>query len=805
MLNFRRCFAFVRPMLAVSAGSAALLLAGCAIEPMTQTASPASVISGNVHGGQEPIGGATVSFYETAATGVATNGVYVPATPLTALGSTTTSAGGSFNFTKTLTCSSASDYVYAVASGGTAATNSAVNPNILLMAAVGPCTSFGASTSVNINELTTIAAAYALSGFTSLSGSAVSVTGSATNYVTATQSGSSAAGLAHAFLNAANLVNATTGVANTAPTGNSGAVVPQALINALGNSLQACVNSTGGSASTFSTPTPPTASTGATATLAFLSSTNTTNATVSVSVGGGSAQTTTMTGVTAATFTTAFNTAFQTALGVTATNVSGSGTVTIAGPTGTTNTLSFTGSTFTSGTVDDGSTCGTLFAAATPVGGATPTNTLQVALNMAHYPTHNAATIFNLGPAAAAFNPSISAAPLDMSISIVYPKYNATTNGVSTCPSSAGPYTNGLCYPYSLALDSFDNVYVMNSNASNTTESNIVAYSSAGTPLWSTATDTVNTSPKYIAADGLGNIFMVNNASGATTENIVEYAASSGAVETTITAAAGLPWGIAVDSSNNLWYSIAAKGATQNLFELTYQSPNTYSQATFGTTPNNAAAAQDAYAVVIDPSGNVWESSYLSTGTSSPSVFPYTAAVTSPATAAYNTPEVTAAVASGNSSYGLVVDASGNGWITNSAGLYKLTASGSGTTFSISAGTLIPYTPAGGTASLRYMSIDGNGTLWTVDNNTSYSLILGYSTTASSPSFIRIKPCTVASGACVTPTSSTNTVYGPRYGQPDSTGSLWVASSTNGTVQQVIGLAAPTWPLLAVLKPGLMP
>jgi hypothetical protein len=54
-----------------------------------------SCVNGNVHGGQEPISGATVSFYETASTGVATSGVYVPATPLTALGSTTIGTNGS--------------------------------------------------------------------------------------------------------------------------------------------------------------------------------------------------------------------------------------------------------------------------------------------------------------------------------------------------------------------------------------------------------------------------------------------------------------------------------------------------------------------------------------------------------------------------------------------------------------------------------------------------------------------------------------------------------------------------------------
>lgn len=805
MFKVSRCSTSPRLLASFIAASITLLTAGCAIQSVSGPTASEFTIAGRLHGGEEPIGGASVSFYATAPTGVASNGVYVPSTPLTPLGTTTTATSGEFSFSSTLSCSSP-NYVYAVASGGSAAGNASTNPNIMLMAAVGPCSGLSASTYVEINEATTIAAAYALSGFISISGSTVSVTSSTTNYSGSSGTGvrGSAAGLVHAFANAANLANVTTGQANLAPPTNSGAIVPQALIYSLANSLQSCVNSTGGKAGTFSTPTAPTATVGATATLALLSSTATTSGTIDVSLAGASAQSTTVSAVNAATLATDITSAF-TALGVTAT--ASSNVVTVTGPAGTLNTLSFAGSSFTAGTVGDGSTCGTLFAATTPTGGTAPTNTLQAALNIAHYPTHNVSAIFGLASANPAFNPAIPAAPNDFTISIVYPQGNGATSG-----------SNGLLYPYHLALDANDTVYVMNANASSTTQSNILAYSSAGTALWATAVDTINTTPRYIAADGVGNVFMVNNGSStSSTNNIVEYSATNGAVLQTIKSAVSYPWGIAIDRSNNIWYSVATASSSPNLYELTYPtSGNTYTQATFGVTPKNPTTGQDAYAIALDPTGNVWESSYDAAGTSSaasaPSVFPYTAAVASPATPAYDTAEVSAAVASGSANYGLVVDASGNGWIANSAGsgtagyIFKLTPSGSGSGFSISASTAIPYTAAGGTASLRYLSIDGNGTVWTFDDNASYSVIVSYNPNAASQAVIKYKPCSVVAGACTTsPTSSTNTLYGPRYGQPDSTGSLWVASSTNGTVQQLIGIAAPTWPLLAEIAPGVMP
>src|ERR1017187_10129141 len=130
------------------------------------------------------------------------------------------------------------------------------------MAALGPCSSLvegsgSGAPKVIINEPTTIAAAYALSSFMTITGNTVNISAPAKNNAATAActtsgttpniitTGCSASGLAHAFLNAANLVNTTTGVANTTfPSGSTITVtVPRVLINTLANSVEACVNS----------------------------------------------------------------------------------------------------------------------------------------------------------------------------------------------------------------------------------------------------------------------------------------------------------------------------------------------------------------------------------------------------------------------------------------------------------------------------------------------------------------------------------------------------------------------------------
>ena len=64
------------------------------------------------------------------------------------------------------TCPSSTAMVYIVATGGNPGNgNGAVNPNLAMMATLGQCGNLTPSSFVNISELTTVAAVYALQPF----------------------------------------------------------------------------------------------------------------------------------------------------------------------------------------------------------------------------------------------------------------------------------------------------------------------------------------------------------------------------------------------------------------------------------------------------------------------------------------------------------------------------------------------------------------------------------------------------------------------------------------------------------------
>ncbi len=212
------------------------LLAGCGVGSI---ASPPDVqvatLSGRVHGGNQPVQGAFIALYATTSSGY--GGTVTP------IATTTTDANGDFSFATAPTCP-ASQFAYVIATGGNpglaAGTN---NTAIMLMAALGPCSSLGASVFADVNEVTSIAAAYALSGFLPAGGagltySAISGGGAVPGVTT---SSTNLQGLTDAFANAANIVSTATGTAyTTTPTGGT---VPQATIYALADILQDCVNS----------------------------------------------------------------------------------------------------------------------------------------------------------------------------------------------------------------------------------------------------------------------------------------------------------------------------------------------------------------------------------------------------------------------------------------------------------------------------------------------------------------------------------------------------------------------------------
>jgi hypothetical protein len=180
------------------------MLAGCASNSAEKSGTPiAASIGGVIHGGQSPIEGTTVNLYVTnpAATGYGQAAILI--------GSATTNAAGQFTIGNPATPANcpAGQQAYLTSAGGyPVGSPSLRNNSALLMAALGDCANVSASTFVIVNEVTTVAAAYALSGFmtTSASGSTfvANVSAPAANSAAA-GTATVAAGLPHAFLNAA--------------------------------------------------------------------------------------------------------------------------------------------------------------------------------------------------------------------------------------------------------------------------------------------------------------------------------------------------------------------------------------------------------------------------------------------------------------------------------------------------------------------------------------------------------------------------------------------------------------------------
>jgi len=209
--------------------AAIIVLTGCSLTTPPQDSSnpippgSSALISGNVHGGQQAVTGSTVQLWQVGTTGYATGAA--------ALGSSVLSdANGNFSITGKYTCPTASTLVYITATGGNP--GSGTNANLALMTALGACGNLTSSTFIAINEVTTIASAYAIAQFMSTSGNIGS-------YGYANQ------GLTNAFATVPNLVSTSTGFAlSNTPAGNG--IPPTAEINTLANILASCVNSTGG-------------------------------------------------------------------------------------------------------------------------------------------------------------------------------------------------------------------------------------------------------------------------------------------------------------------------------------------------------------------------------------------------------------------------------------------------------------------------------------------------------------------------------------------------------------------------------
>jgi hypothetical protein len=566
-----------------------LILTGCGTGNPASPSVAGMQLQGSVHGGQQPVTGSSIQLYAAGTAGYGAGATSLLTAPVT------TDSTGFFTITGDYACPSASSQLYIVASGGNPGLGTPTNNTALvMMAALGPCTLYGNTYTLNpagfitINEVTTVAAAYALSGF--MDPVTTQIGTSPTNAV----------GLANAFQTANNLVNITTGVALTLVPGST-SQVPQSQINGLANILSGCVNSSG-----------------------------------------------------------------------------------------------------------SGTPCTTLFAAATPAGDATPTNTLQTMLSIAQHPYSPATALEALIPASPPFQPSYpqpvglieiyvqpspgfvaSAMALDPSGNawFVYPGVGPgflefSPSGVPITPPAyqvnpTNPLTN-----ISMAFDPAGNLWVTGVLNS----SGYLYKLSPNSTSFSAFTNPNLTSPSSLAIDGNGNVWVTN--SSTTNPALFKFAndgtllsPTTGYTAASLTSAGGL----AIDNFNNVW---VAGTSIMNEFSNS------------GQLLQNYAWPGGPGPIAIDFLGNIWNGGPVkvsNTGTQL-SVSPW-------CTIGFSTPPVCEQVTNA-----FALDGAGNAWggvhyfyFFNNAGLQEL--NNSGAQLYGPGGNLNDEAPA-------QLAVDASGNLW---------------------------------------------------------------------------------------------
>jgi streptogramin lyase len=561
-----------------------LVLGGCSLSAPSAPAPQAGLaIQGTVYGGQSPIVGAHVYLFAANTTGYGNASLSL----LTSAGNTTqdttpgdatyldyyvtTLAGGAFSITGDYTCT-AGQKVYLYAVGGNS--GSGTNPSIGLLAALGNCpgtagttgNTFSSALYVVVNEVSTIATAYAIAGF-------------ATDATHLSSSGTTLAkkGIANAIVNASILESLSTGTALTlTPSGL--ASVPQATIDTLANILAACVNSSGA----VTGPTNPTA--------CYTLFTN--------ALSGGTTGT-----QPTDTATAAINMAHNPVANVAALYALAAATPPFT-PALTAQPNDFT--VWVNSNPSSTSLVGAPVSVA--VDGSDDTwivNNLPFFSQPGGVTEASGSTTLLSGGGSGNFiagngnwiNGSPQGIAIDQSGN-VWIGINASNSVLelnsSGTANASSPFTGaGLAAPIAVAIDGTGNVWVAD-NGSGISELNSSGVGSSFSPLTGNGMD----APSAIAVDGSGNVW-VASASGFKVSKWSNSGSNLG-----FCACGGIngPSGVALDSSGNVW---VANGGGNSVTEV-IGSTDTASAAS----PITGGGLNNPQAIAIDGSGNVWVANF---------------------------------------------------------------------------------------------------------------------------------------------------------------------------------------------------
>ncbi len=539
-----------------------LTVTGCA--GFTTTAAPtgsevSAGFGGSVFGGRQPIANATVRVYAAGSAG------YGSAASL--LATTTTNANGGFSFLPGSylcplpTQSTYSQTLYLTSTGGQPTTGVS-NPNAVLMAVLGDCsTVLRTQPNVVMNEVTTVAGMFAMQQFFS-----INATSGAENFGT---SSTNIAGLQNAAATVNNLVTLSSGFAITSqsvtgaitgyPTATPASITitPEATkLNTMADILAACVNSNG----------------------AATTSPSTTCGTL-------------FSDVASPAVTDTLQAAYYLATNPTST-VSGTSNIqalynTISAQSPYQSILTSAPTDWTLGITYGSNSSQTIGTSTTPTYLLTDPEYLgiDVAGNVwiANYKT---------GTANAIGNSVTELSPTGVPINQVL--------------TAAGQVTG----PKALILDPGNDVYVSNFGLAATLQNTVAEYSAGG----ATKIFTTGAGPVALASDGAGNVFLstTNGTGGAATLEAIPANAATGTTSNVLaTGSTGTAFsGLAVDGNETLYLTNATTGTVQYLCSQTTN--------TCAASPVTSVGGQTtAEPVAIDGSNNIWVGNYLSSTTGS--------------------------------------------------------------------------------------------------------------------------------------------------------------------------------------------
>jgi streptogramin lyase len=519
-------------------------------------------------GGQQPVTGATIQLYTVGTTGTA-----AASAPLLT-SSVTTDANGMFSITGKYSCSSATQ-VYITATGGSA--GAGTNADISLMAALGACSSLTSSLFININELSTIAADYALAPFMA-------------DYAHIGATGSNPTGLVNAFKMATTLVNYQAGAVATAASGVS---LPITRLNTLANILSSCINGTAA------------ASTAACTTLL-----STTGAAETIGAGLGmakSAGNSTITSLyTLVTGTPPFSPGlsaqpndFTLPINYTGSELASPGGIAFdaSGNAWVTNEAGFSvvkmpplSTTFVTATYTNGGLVaprgisidrsGNAWIANTGANNVVELSPVGAALSSEGYVGGGIST-----PVAIANDSAGNAWVVNFGGSSIT---ELSSTGV---PTTASPITSSLSYPTGIGVDSSGNIAVANGGTGQ-----MCVFTNAGV-LSSCVNDSYLLGSTALAVSTTGNVAMTGTTTGTSLTGAMTLGTSAGVVNTASPVTGGglaMPMAVAFDGNGTAW--VANSGSISAVSSSgTVLSP----AAGYGSVNSPAGIA-------VDPSGNVW-------------------------------------------------------------------------------------------------------------------------------------------------------------------------------------------------------